>query len=101
METLLIHEDLMNTEFFKDVCSLFKKEGVKVYSGPKLNQSLTFGPPAAKSMKFEYGALECCIEIVKSLDHAIDHIHRFGSSHTDVIVSENGNCYINYLLLCN
>lgn len=52
-------------------------------------------------MKHEYGALvcddkkkvfdcfneifclqECCVEIVKDLDEAISHIHRFGSSHT-------------------
>lgn len=37
METLLIHEDLMNGSFFADVCNLFKREGVKLNSGPKLN----------------------------------------------------------------
>lgn len=89
METLLIHEDLFSSEFFSDVCNMLKNEGVKIYSGPKLNQKLTFGPPPAKSLKHEYGALECCIEVVKSLDEAIDHIHTFGSSHTDVIVTEN------------
>lgn len=90
METLLIHEDLMTGSFFSDVCNLLKEEGVTLYSGPKLNQTLTFGPPAAKSLKHEYGALEAAIEVVKSLDDAIDHIHKYGSSHTDVIVTENG-----------
>lgn len=94
METLLIHEDLMNGSFFADVCNLFKREGVRLNSGPKLNQMLTFGPPVAKSMRQEYGALEATIEVVKGLDEAIDHIHKYGSSHTDVIVTENGktNC---------
>uniref|UniRef100_A0A6P4E7K4 Delta-1-pyrroline-5-carboxylate synthase n=1 Tax=Drosophila rhopaloa TaxID=1041015 RepID=A0A6P4E7K4_DRORH len=91
METLLIHEDLMSGEIFGDVCNMLKREGVKIYAGPRLNQQLTFGPPAAKSLKHEYGALECCIEIVPSLDEAINHIHTYGSSHTDVIVTENGN----------
>ncbi|CAH1134234.1 unnamed protein product [Ceutorhynchus assimilis] len=91
METLLIHEDLMSTSFFSDVCDMLKKEGVKIYSGPALNQMLTFGPPLAKSMKHEYGALECCIEVVKGLNQAIDHIHSYGSGHTDVIVTENSN----------
>lgn len=90
METLLIHEELMNGSFFADVCNLFKREGVKLNAGPKLNQKLTFGPPAAKSMRQEYGALEATIEVVAGLDEAIDHIHKFGSSHTDVIVTENG-----------
>ena len=92
METLLLHEDLFlgsNSAFFNDVCNMLKKEGVTIYSGPKLNEHLTFGPTPAKTMKHEYGSLECCVEIVKDLDDAIEHIHRFGSSHTDVIVTEN------------
>lgn len=92
METLLIHEDLMNSNFFTEVCNMLKKEGVKIHSGPSLTKELTFGPPPAKTMKYEYGALECCIEIVKSMEDAIRHIHTYGSSHTDVIVTENGKC---------
>lgn len=97
METLLIHESHMHNGFFSEICNLLKKEGVKIYSGPKLSQQLTFGPPAAKSMKHEYGALECCIEIVKNLEEAVDHIHKYGSSHTDVIVSEN-DAHVNEFL---
>ncbi|XP_061396872.1 delta-1-pyrroline-5-carboxylate synthase [Musca vetustissima] len=97
METLLIHEDLMSGDIFNNVCNMLKREGVKIYSGPKLNQQLTFGPPAAKSLKHEYGSLECCIEIVKDLDEAIDHIHTFGSGHTDVIVTENDSAAQHFL----
>ncbi|XP_019865690.1 delta-1-pyrroline-5-carboxylate synthase [Aethina tumida] len=89
METLLIHQSLMEGDFFSDVCNMLKKEGVRINAGPKLNEMLTFGPPLAKTMKHEYGALECCIEVVKDTDEAIDHIHAFGSGHTDVIVTEN------------
>lgn len=90
METLLIHESHMNgTMFFSDVCSMLQKEGVKINSGPKLREQLTFGPPAAKSMRTEYGALECTIEVVPELDDAINHILKYGSAHTDVIVTEN------------
>lgn len=41
METLLIHEDLFkdkNAAFFNEVCNMLKEEGVKIYSGPRLNQ---------------------------------------------------------------
>lgn len=89
METLLIHESHMKSNFFNDVCSMLQKEGVKVNSGPKLRKQLTFGPPAAKSMKTEYGALECAIEVVSDIEDAINHIHKYGSGHTDCIVTEN------------
>ena len=63
---------------------------VKIYAGPSLSKHLTFGPPPAKSLKTEYGSLECTVEVVKGLREAVDHIHRFGSSHTETIVTENG-----------
>jgi delta-1-pyrroline-5-carboxylate synthetase len=63
---------------------------VTIYSGPKLAEQLTFGPPRAKSLKTEYSGLECTIEVVGGLQEAVDHIHTYGSGHTDVIVTQNG-----------
>ncbi|CAH4033972.1 delta-1-pyrroline-5-carboxylate synthase isoform X2 [Pieris brassicae] len=91
METLLIHEDHLSGSLFTDICSMLKNEGVKIHAGPKLSGHLTFGPPPARSMKHEYSALECCIEVVSDINEAVDHIHKFGSSHTDVIITENDN----------
>lgn len=90
METLLLHEDHLSGTLFTEICNMLKHEGVKIHAGPKLATQLTFGPPPAKSMKHEYGSLECCIEVVSDIEAAIEHIHKFGSSHTDVIVTENG-----------
>lgn len=96
METLLLHESHMSTSFFNDVCNMLQKEGVKINSGPKLRELLTFGPPAAKSMRTEYGALECTIEVVSDVDDAINHIHKYGSSHTDVIVTEEERSAVHF-----
>ncbi|CDQ80812.1 unnamed protein product [Oncorhynchus mykiss] len=62
---------------------------VKIHAGPRFASNLTFSPSEVKSLRTEYGDLECCIEVVDSMQEAIDHIHRYGSSHTDVIVTEN------------
>ena len=37
----------------------------------------------------EYGDLAITVEIVSSIDDAIAHIHRYGSSHTECIVTED------------
>ncbi|XP_053604369.1 delta-1-pyrroline-5-carboxylate synthase isoform X2 [Plodia interpunctella] len=91
METLLIHEDHLSSPLFTEICNMLKHEGVKIHAGTKLSNHLTFGPPPAKTMKHEYGSLECAMELVKDLDAAVDHIHKYGSSHTDVIITENGD----------
>lgn len=53
---------------------------------------LSFGPPLATSMKTEYSDLVCSVEAVDSVNEAINHIHKYGSSHTDTIVTNDGMC---------
>uniref|UniRef100_A0A8C6MK47 Delta-1-pyrroline-5-carboxylate synthase n=1 Tax=Nothobranchius furzeri TaxID=105023 RepID=A0A8C6MK47_NOTFU len=91
METLLIHRDLLRTPMFDQIIDLLRAEQVKVHAGPRFASYLTFSPSEVKSLRTEYGDLECCIEVVDSMQDAVDHIHKYGSSHTDVIVTENEN----------
>lgn len=99
METLLLHKSLINSDVFVKICSMLKENNVTIYSGPRLAKILTFGPPSSKSMRVEYGSLECSIEVVDDVHGAIDHINTFGSSHTDVIVTENGKKKLFYYFL--
>lgn len=62
---------------------------MKIHAGPQFASYLTFSPSEVKSLRTEYGDLECCIEVVDSMQDAVDHIHTYGSAHTDVIVTEN------------
>ncbi|XP_050303262.1 delta-1-pyrroline-5-carboxylate synthase-like [Anthonomus grandis grandis] len=89
VETLLLHKDLMEGDFFAELCCNLKNAGVKINSGPNLSNFLQFGPPLAATMKKEYGALEMCIEVVSSVEEAISHIHKYGSGHTESIITEN------------
>uniref|UniRef100_A0A8C7F5W9 Delta-1-pyrroline-5-carboxylate synthase n=1 Tax=Oncorhynchus kisutch TaxID=8019 RepID=A0A8C7F5W9_ONCKI len=89
METLLVHRDILRTPLFDQIIDMLRTEQVKIHAGPRFASNLTFSPSEVKSLRTEYGDLECCIEVVDSMQEAIDHIHRYGSSHTDVIVTEN------------
>ncbi|KAL4640943.1 delta-1-pyrroline-5-carboxylate synthase-like [Arapaima gigas] len=89
METLLVHRDLLRTPLFDQIIDMLRVEKVKIHAGPKFASYLTFSPSEVKSLRTEYGDFECCIEVVDSMQEAIDHIHKYGSAHTDVIVTEN------------
>ncbi|KAF0025495.1 hypothetical protein F2P81_022376 [Scophthalmus maximus] len=89
METLLIHRDILRTQLFDQIIDMLRTERVKIHAGPRFASYLTFSPSEANSLRTEYGDLECCMEVVDSMLEAVDHIHKYGSSHTDVIVTEN------------
>jgi delta-1-pyrroline-5-carboxylate synthetase len=65
METLLIHEDVLNTPLFDQICHMLKDNNVKIFSGPNLANKLTFGPTPAAKLRHEYGDLACTVEVIK------------------------------------
>ena len=61
------------------------ENGVKIYGGERASHALSLAP--AHAPKIEYGSNELTLELVSSLDEAIDHIHEYGSSHTEAIIT--------------
>lgn len=96
METLLVHKDLLNTPLFNSIIDLLEKENVKLHSGPLLNSAIKFAPPLAQQMNNEYSDLELTIELVNDVESAIEHINKYGSNHTDSIITKNGIILHNY-----
>lgn len=89
METLLIHKDLLHTPFFDELVDTLEAEKVKLWSGPRLEAAIKFAPPRAEQMSHEYSELELTIELVDDCKVAYSHVNRYGSSHTDTIVTQN------------
>jgi len=87
VETLLVHEALVKTGGARKLIEAARAANIEVLGGPRAASA--FGLKAAPSLHTEYGDLCLCIEIVSSLDQAVDHIHEFGSAHTDVIITRN------------
>lgn len=46
-------------------------------------------PATEGTWRTEHGGLRLGVRVVEDLDTAIDHIHTYGSAHTDVIVTED------------
>ncbi|GMJ12324.1 delta 1-pyrroline-5-carboxylate synthase 2 [Hibiscus trionum] len=87
METLLVHQDLSNTDLLNELLAELRREGVTLYGGPRASSLLEL--PKAQSLHHEYSSLACTVEIVDDMESAIDHIHQHGSSHTDCIITED------------
>uniref|UniRef100_A0A0D9WH84 Delta-1-pyrroline-5-carboxylate synthase n=1 Tax=Leersia perrieri TaxID=77586 RepID=A0A0D9WH84_9ORYZ len=95
METLLVHKDLMKSPGVDDLLVALKTEGVSIYAGPVAHKALGF--PKAGSFHHEYSSLACTVEFVDDVQSAIDHIHRYGSAHTDCIVTTDNTVAATFL----
>jgi glutamate-5-semialdehyde dehydrogenase len=88
METMLVHEAVAPL-FLPRMAEEFSKAGVEL-RGDEKTVSVTGAKPAIeKDWVTEYNDLILAIKTVSSLDQAIDHINRYGSHHTDAIVTQD------------
>ena len=87
METMLVHQSI-SQEFLTKMAERFKKAGVEIRGCPETCRIL---PDAVKAgpadWPEEYLELILAVKIVKDMDQAISHIARYGSSHTEAIVT--------------
>ncbi|HEX2389551.1 MAG TPA: glutamate-5-semialdehyde dehydrogenase [Casimicrobiaceae bacterium] len=89
METLLVHRDIAD-RVLPPLAAIYAAKGVEM-RGDTRARGLVAAMNAATEDDWyaEYLAPILAIRIVDSLDAAIDHIARYGSQHTDAIVTEN------------
>jgi glutamate-5-semialdehyde dehydrogenase len=89
METLLVHEAIA-AKFLPPMIAKFQTAGVEV-RGCEKTRALAPGIKLASDADWteEYLDLILAVRIVKDMDEAIDHIERYGSEHTETIVTTN------------
>jgi glutamate-5-semialdehyde dehydrogenase len=89
METLLVHEAIA-AKFLPPMIAKFQTAGVEV-RGCEKTRALAPGikPASDADWTEEYLDLILAVRIVKDMDEAIDHIERYGSEHTETIVTTN------------
>jgi glutamate-5-semialdehyde dehydrogenase len=90
MESLLVDEPVA-ADFLPAVAELYAEKGVELRGCEKTRAILGDSVKAATEEDWytEYLAPVLAIKVVNGMDEAINHINKYGSHHTDSIVTEN------------
>ena len=89
-ETILMHEKIVK-KFCNPILKKLEDNNCKIYGDNfiKKNYSGTLYPAKEKDWSTEYLTGAVSVKVVKNLKQAIDHINRYGTMHTDSIVTKN------------
>jgi len=89
METLLIHEGIAE-KFLPEMLKTFTQAGVEIRGCPKTCQLFPSAKAATEEdWPAEYLDLILAVKIVANMEEAIDHIAKYGSNHTEAIVTQD------------
>ncbi len=104
-ETILVDDSIKET-FLPKLVDALKSKDVTIYGDEYV--ASTFGFEAVTEWHHEYLDYKVSIKIVKDVNEAIEHINKYGSGHTDSIITKNmetaeifmnavdsGNVYLN------
>ncbi len=91
METLLVHQDIA-ARVLPELAQRYRLKGVELRGDEPTCRLIEGVRPATEAdWATEYLAPILSIRIVPSLDAALDHIARYGSQHTDAILTNDWN----------
>jgi glutamate-5-semialdehyde dehydrogenase len=86
-ESLVVHEDVAD-DFLPRVSAALLADGVELVGDEGSRRRVAeMGPATDDDFGREFLALKLSVATVPSLDAAIDHVNRFGSGHTEAIVT--------------
>jgi len=96
METLLVHADIAG-DFLPKAIAALKEKGVEIYGCGETAKFAEVKPASEEDWKTEYLDDIISIKVVSALDEAIEHINKYGSGHTDAIVTENKSNAVKFM----
>jgi glutamate-5-semialdehyde dehydrogenase len=89
METLLVAEAVASTVLPR-IASIYASKGVEMRADPAARKFIPAAKAATEQDYYtEWLAPIVSIRVVKGLDEAIEHIAKYGSQHTDAIVTRD------------
>lgn len=88
LETLLVHEKIA-PDFLPALKRVMDAKQVELIGCPQTRAIIPAAPASEADWKTEYLDYRLSIKVVAGLDEAIEHINRYGSGHTDSIVTRD------------
>lgn len=87
VETLLVNRTIAK-EFLPKMAAALKENGVRLRGTEEVSRFIEVETIGEEEFE-EYLDLIVSVKLVEDMDEAIAHINRFGSHHTDCIITEN------------
>ena len=97
-ETILLHEKIIK-KFCNPILQKLENANCKIY-GDRILKRYYKGklyPAKEKDWSTEYLAATVSVKVVKSSDEAINHINKYGTMHTDSIITKNKKTAMKFL----
>jgi glutamate-5-semialdehyde dehydrogenase len=97
-ETILMHEKIVK-KFCNPILKKLQDKNCKIY-GDSILQKYYQGklfPAKEKDWSTEYLNASVSVKVVNSVSEAIDHINKYGTKHTDSIITKNKRTAIKFI----
>ncbi len=102
LDTVLVHADIAKS-YLPKMTKELNKAKVKLHGDKrtlailKTNKSLKLIPAVDEDWGKEFLALTAAVKVVDSLDEALEHIEKYGSGHSEAIVTEDYQSAMRFL----
>jgi glutamate-5-semialdehyde dehydrogenase len=102
LDTILVHKDAAKS-FLPLAAKELAKAGVELHCDKasmeilKSKRGLKLKPAVKEDWGKEFLALIAAVKVVKSLDEALEHIARYGSGHSEAIITEDYTAQLRFL----
>lgn len=89
METLLVHKDIAD-KFLPMMLMMYNSSAVEIRGDEAVQEySGQVHPATEEDWSTEYGDLRLSVKIVDSIEEAMAHIAKYGTGHSECIVTDN------------
>lgn len=90
METLLVHKNIAK-KILPDIAEMLQDVDVDLRGCPETLKYVDCRPAIEEDYYTEYHDIILSIKVVENIQEAVNHINKYGSGHSDAIVTTNYN----------